>query len=61
MVRKVTNELIEQAQEGALSWESIAMAALCYLSEDDVKDMAHANELPYSGANYMGESDNGQD
>ena len=52
MTRQVTNELIELAEEGVISWEQIAMAALCYLSEDDVKDMAHENELPYSGANY---------
>ena len=50
--RQVTNEIIEMVEEGALSWESIAMACLSYMSEDDVEDMAHANELPYSGANY---------
>ena len=51
-MRKVTNELIELAEQGIITWESIAMAALCYLSESDVEDMAQANELPYSGANY---------
>ena len=45
MPRKVTNQLLEHVEEGLLSWESIAMASLCYLSEDDVADMAHANEL----------------
>lgn len=43
--RKVTCQLIGNAEEGILSWESIARAALCYLSEYDVADMAHINEL----------------
>lgn len=45
MAREATNKLIEFAEEGILSWEEIARAALCYLSEDDVIDMADANEL----------------
>ncbi len=43
--RKVTNELIELVEDGVLKWESIARAALSYMSEDDVADMAHINEL----------------
>lgn len=43
--RKVTCQLMELADDGALSWEHIARAALCYLSESDVADMAHCNEL----------------
>lgn len=42
--RKVTNRVIELAEEGIITWESIAMAALCYMSEYDVADMAHDNE-----------------
>lgn len=45
MSREVTNKLIEQVEEGILTWEQIARSALCYLSEDDVKVMAHCNEL----------------
>lgn len=41
-VRAFTNALIEDAEEGILSWESIARAALDYLSEDDVRDMAES-------------------
>lgn len=44
--RKVTNRVIELAEEGIITWESIAMAALCYMSEDDVADMAHDYEWP---------------
>ena len=43
-VRKTTIEIIELAEQGVLSWESVALAALRYMSEDDVADMAHDNE-----------------
>lgn len=43
-VRKTTLEVIELAEQGVLSWESVALAALRYMSEDDVADMAHDNE-----------------
>jgi len=45
MPRMITNKLIEMAESGSLTWESIARAALCYMSEDEVADMAHVNEL----------------
>ena len=45
MTRKVTTKLMEMVDEGVLTWESIAMACLCYMSEDQVSDMAHDNEL----------------
>lgn len=44
-VREATNKLIDLAEEGVLSWETIARAALSYMSEDDVADMAQCNEL----------------
>lgn len=47
MPREVTNMLIGMAEDETLSWESIARAALCYMSESDVKDMAHDNELMF--------------
>jgi len=43
--RKVTNELMEMAEGGSLTWEMIARAALVYMSEREVADMAHVNEL----------------
>ena len=44
-MRKATNKVIDLAEEGVLSWEAIARAALNYMSEDDVKDMAEYNEF----------------
>ena len=44
-VRKVTNELIELAEVGCISWQAIAMMALKWMSEDDVKEMCVANEV----------------
>ena len=41
--RAFTNALLEDAEEGLLSWESIARAALGYMSEDDVRDMAESD------------------
>lgn len=43
--RDYTNELLERVNQGLLTWEQIAQAALQYMSEDDVKDMAESNEL----------------
>ena len=44
-VRKATNKVIEMAEEGVISWETIARAALQYMSEDEVADMAQCNEF----------------
>jgi hypothetical protein len=40
MSREYTIKLIELAEEGVVSWESIAKSALSYMSEADVEDMA---------------------
>lgn len=42
-VRKVTNQLLDLAYDGVLSWEYIAIACLQYMSERDVADMASDN------------------
>lgn len=39
-VRKVTNEVTELAEDGVISWESIVRAALRFMSEYDVTNMA---------------------
>lgn len=44
-VRKYTNEIWGMAEDGLISWETIAQAALKYMSEDDVKDMCHCNDF----------------
>lgn len=40
MSREATNKMYELAEEGLVSWESIAKACLGYMSEADVQDMA---------------------
>lgn len=44
-VREATEKLIDFAEEGVLSWETIARAALDYMSEDEVADMARCNDF----------------
>ena len=38
--KSTTEELLDLAEEGALSWEGIARECLQQMSEDDVKEMA---------------------
>ncbi len=45
MTREVTNKLWGMAEDGLLTWEAIAKACLVYMSESEVADMAHDNEL----------------
>lgn len=45
MSRETTNKLLEMVDEGMLDARTLALACLKYMSEDDVKDMAHANEF----------------
>lgn len=47
-VRRQTNRLLEMAYDGVISWQSLAEAALEYMSEDEVADMAVADGfLPF--------------
>lgn len=43
--RKVTNKLIEMAEEGLISWADLAMMSLKWMSEDDVAEMCKANDI----------------
>lgn len=43
--RKITNKIRDAVAEGVLSYEQVAEAALKYMSEDEVADMAHVNEF----------------
>ena len=45
MTRKYTDKILELLEEGILDKDYIIMACLKYMSEDDVKDMAHINDL----------------
>jgi hypothetical protein len=44
-MREATNRILELVEEGLLDRDTVIMACLKYMSEDDVADMAHANEF----------------
>lgn len=43
MTRKVTNEILWMLEEGVLDRDSVILACLKYMSEDEVCEMAHIN------------------
>ena len=45
MTRKMTNKLLEAIEDGTLDKDTVIMAFCKYMSEDDVADMCHHNEL----------------
>ena len=45
MTREYTNKLLEMVEEGILDRDSVIMACVKYMSEDEVKDMMHSNEF----------------
>lgn len=45
MTREYTNKLLEMIEEGLLDRDTVIMACVKYMSEDDVKDMMHCNEM----------------
>lgn len=45
MSRQYTNKLLEMVEEGLLDRDSVIMACVKYMSEDEVRDMMHANEF----------------
>ena len=45
MSRKFTNKLCDMIDDGLISQETVIMACLKYMSEDDVKDMMEHNEF----------------
>jgi hypothetical protein len=45
MTRQATNRLLEMIEEGLLDRDTVIMACVKYMSEDDVADMCHANEF----------------
>ena len=55
MTRKYTNQLLEMIEEGLLDKDQVILACVKYMSEDDVKDMMHCNEM------LMDEDDEEQD
>lgn len=45
MTRQYTNKLLEMIEEGLLDKDTVIMACVKYMSEDDVKDMMECNEF----------------
>jgi len=43
--RQATNRLLEMIDDGLLDRDTVIMACVKYMSEDDVADMCHANEF----------------
>jgi hypothetical protein len=45
MTREYTNQLLEKIKQGLLDRDTVIMACVKYMSEDDVCDMMFANEF----------------
>ena len=43
--RYATDRILEMIEEGILDKDTVIMACLKYMSEDEVADMAHANKF----------------
>lgn len=43
MTRKVTNQILDMIYEGVLNEDTVILACLKYMSEDEVADMARIN------------------
>lgn len=43
--REYTNKLLEMIEEGLLDKDTVIMACVKYMSEDEVKDMMESNEF----------------
>ena len=46
-MRDTTDKILEMIEDGILDRDTVIMAALKYMSEDEVADMASANEFFY--------------
>ena len=45
--RKYTNKLLEGIEEGIYDKDYVIMACVKYMSEQEVEDMMHINEMNY--------------
>ena len=45
MAREATNQLLEMIEDGALDRDTVIMACIKYMSEDDVRDMCNVSEF----------------
>jgi hypothetical protein len=59
--RQATERLLEMIEEGLLDRDLVIMACVKYMSEDEVADMCHANEIPLGLDEEEDEEGEGQD
>jgi hypothetical protein len=45
MTREYTNLLLDMIEDGLLDRDTVVMACIKYMSEDEVRDMMYANEF----------------
>ena len=45
MTREATDQILEMIEEGLLDRDTVIMACLKWMSEDEVAEMAHHNQL----------------
>jgi len=45
MTREYSTKLLEMVEEGLLDRDTVIMACVKYMSEEEVKDMMHCNEF----------------
>jgi hypothetical protein len=57
MTRQATVRLLELLDEGVLDKDTVIMACVKYMSEDDVADMCHVNEFFYDDEDEDEDSD----
>lgn len=57
VTRQATNRVLELVEDGLLDRDTVIMACLKYMSEDDVADMARLNEFFYDGEDYDDEEE----
>lgn len=50
MTRECTKQLLEMIDEGLLDARDVVLCCLKYMSEDDVRDMAHTNEIEWQAS-----------
>lgn len=50
--RKATNKILEMIEQGLLSPLSVAEMCMKWMSEDEVREMANANEIYFEEEDY---------
>lgn len=55
MTRQATDKLLEAIENGLLDRDTVIMACVKYMSEDEVADMCHHNEFFFDEEDEEGE------